>query len=74
VLPMFAGMHRFLPTLVMMQGFRLKELPVNHRPRLKGKSKYTIGNRLWVGLWDTFGVLWLRKRAFHYQIKTRSNR
>jgi dolichol-phosphate mannosyltransferase len=74
VLPMFAGMHRFLPTLVMMQGFRLKELPVNHRPRLKGNSKYTIGNRLWVGLWDTFGVLWLRKRAFHYQIKTRSDR
>jgi dolichol-phosphate mannosyltransferase len=74
VLPRFAGMHRFLPTLVLMQGFRLVELPVNHRPRLRGSSKYTIHNRLWVGLWDTFGVLWLRKRGFHYQIKTRSSR
>jgi dolichol-phosphate mannosyltransferase len=70
--PRFAGMHRFLPTLIMMEGFRLRELPVNHRPRLKGNSKYTIGNRLWVGLWDSFGVLWLRKRAFRYQIKARS--
>jgi dolichol-phosphate mannosyltransferase len=72
-LPQFAGMHRFLPTLVMIQGFRLSELPVNHRPRLRGDSKYTIGNRLWVGLADTFGVLWLRKRAFRYQIKARSD-
>ena len=73
VLPQFAGMHRFLPTLVMLQGFRLSELPVNHRPRLRGSSKYTIGNRLWVGLADTFGVWWLRKRAFRYQIKAQSD-
>jgi dolichol-phosphate mannosyltransferase len=72
-LPQFTGMHRFLPTLVMLQGFRLSELPVNHRPRLRGNSKYTIGNRLWVGLADIFGVLWLRKRAFRYQIKARSD-
>jgi dolichol-phosphate mannosyltransferase len=71
-LPRFAGMHRFLPTLVMMQGFRLMEFPVNHRPRRRGNSKYGIGNRLWVGLWDTFGVLWLRKRAFYYRISTLS--
>lgn len=73
VLPQFKGMHRFLPTLVMLQGFRLSELPVNHRPRLRGCSKYTIGNRLWVGLADTFGVWWLRKRAFRYQIKAQSD-
>jgi dolichol-phosphate mannosyltransferase len=73
-LPQFAGMHRFLPTLVVLQGFRLAEAPVNHRPRLKGQSKYTINNRLWVGLVDTFGVLWLRKRAFHYTIKITSDR
>jgi dolichol-phosphate mannosyltransferase len=72
-LPRFAGMHRFLPTLVIMEGFRLQELPVNHRPRLRGNSKYSIGNRLWVGLWDTFGVLWLRKRGFRYCIKARSD-
>lgn len=72
-LPQFAGMHRFLPTLVMLQGFRLSELPVNHRPRLRGSSKYTIGNRLWVGLADTLGVWWLRKRAFRFRIKAQSD-
>lgn len=71
-LPRFAGMHRFLPTLVAMQGGRLAETPVNHRPRLRGKSKYGLHNRLWVGLADTFGVLWLRKRAFRYTITSSS--
>ena len=71
-LPLFAGVHRFLPTLVAMQGFKLGEVPVNHRPRVKGKSKYTIHNRLWVGLLDVLGVLWLRKRAFHYVVAKRS--
>lgn len=71
-LPRFSGMHRFLPTLVAMQGFTLSEIPVNHRPRLRGKSKYGINNRLWVGLLDTFGVWWLRKRSFSYSIKTMS--
>jgi dolichol-phosphate mannosyltransferase len=72
-LPQFTGMHRFLPTLVALQGFRLAEAPVNHRPRMQGTSKYTINNRLWVGLVDTCGVLWLRTRAFHYQIKISSD-
>jgi len=71
-LPNFKGMHRFLPTLVAMQGFTLGELPVNHRPRLRGNSKYTINNRLWVGLVDTLGILWLRKRAFQYNIAKKS--
>jgi dolichol-phosphate mannosyltransferase len=71
-LPRFAGMHRFLPTLVSLHGFHLIELPVNHRPRRAGTSKYTIGNRLWVGLYDAFGVMWLKKRAFRYTIKTQS--
>ena len=68
-LPQFKGMHRFLPTIVAIKGFRLAEAPVNHRPRVYGKTKYYIKNRLWVGLVDTFGVLWLRKRAFHYKVK-----
>ena len=71
-LPRFAGMHRFLPTLAAMQGFRLSETPVNHRPRIKGESKYSIRNRLWVSLVDMFGIFWLKKRAFHYNIKTKS--
>jgi glycosyltransferase involved in cell wall biosynthesis len=71
-LPNFKGMHRFLPTLVAMQGFTLGELPVNHRPRTRGNSKYTINNRLWVGLVDTLGILWLRKRAFRYTVARKS--
>lgn len=71
-LPRFSGMHRFLPTLVALQGFSLAEVPVNHRPRLRGKSKYSINNRLWVGLVDTFGVIWLKKRAFRYRIGLKS--
>lgn len=67
-LPLFSGMHRFLPTLVTMQGFRLDEAPANHRPRLQGRTKYNIRNRLWIGLIDSFGVLWLKKRSFNYTI------
>jgi dolichol-phosphate mannosyltransferase len=71
-IPPFAGMHRFIPTFAAMQGFRITELAVRHRPRLHGRSKYTIRNRLWVGLLDVFGVWWLRKRAFHYKIASES--
>ncbi|WP_456324420.1 glycosyltransferase family 2 protein [Desulfonauticus submarinus] len=60
---LFKGMHRFLPTLIKIQGYKkILETPVNHRPRVRGKTKYNINNRLWVGLFDTFGVLWMRKR------------
>lgn len=72
-LPKFAGMHRFLPTLVAMQGFRLIETPVSHRPRLRGHTKYSINDRLWVGLADTFGVLWLQKRGFHFTVAEKSD-
>jgi len=72
-LPLYKGMHRFFPTLVAMQGFRLAEIPANHRPRLKGQTKYSINNRLWVGLWDSFGVMWLQKRGFQYKIVKHSD-
>jgi dolichol-phosphate mannosyltransferase len=68
-LPMFRGMHRFLPTLMKMRGVTMAEEPVNHRPRQEGKTKYTINNRLWVGLLDLFGVWWLRVRSFRYTIE-----
>jgi glycosyltransferase involved in cell wall biosynthesis len=61
-LPLFTGMHRFLPTLLRMQGGTLREIPVRHRPRVHGKSKYGIHNRLWVGLADLFAVRWMQKR------------
>lgn len=68
-LPLFNGMHRFIPTLVTMQGYHINEWPVNHRPRQRGKTKYTIHNRLWVGLLDCFGVFWLRKRNVHKKLR-----
>ena len=62
-IPLFAGMHRFLPTLVRIAGYtRIIEIPVHHRPRKRGMTKYGIQNRLWVGLADTFAVRWMRSR------------
>ena len=61
-LPPFHGMHRFLPALARMEGARITELPVHHRARRFGKSKYGIGNRLWRGIADLFGVFWLQRR------------
>jgi dolichol-phosphate mannosyltransferase len=60
--PVWRGMHRFLPTLVRLQGYPITEMPVNHRPRTKGVTKYGIGNRLWVGLADTLAVCWMQRR------------
>lgn len=67
-LPFFHGCHRFLPTLIAMQGFTWAEIPVNHRPRAGGRSKYGIHNRLWAGLRDCFGVRWLRARHRSWKV------
>lgn len=61
-LPAFDHMHRFLPALVQRQGGSIQSVPVNHRPRRHGASKYGIHNRLWVGIVDLFGVMWLKSR------------
>lgn len=60
--PVFTGMHRFLPTLLRLSGARVSELPVNHRPRLHGLPKYNIRNRIWRATTDLFGVRWLQSR------------
>jgi glycosyltransferase involved in cell wall biosynthesis len=62
-LPRFDGMHRFLPTLIRLQGGLVAEVPVSHRPRRFGQSKYTARNRAFASLRDAFGVRWLRRRA-----------
>jgi dolichol-phosphate mannosyltransferase len=61
-LPVFDGMHRFLPTLLRLQGARIVEVPVHHRPRRYGTPKYNVRNRLWRALADLFGVRWMQKR------------
>jgi dolichol-phosphate mannosyltransferase len=62
-LPVFVGMHRFFPALAKMRGFTVLEVPVNHRPRERGMSKYGLLNRAFRATADMFGVAWLRRRA-----------
>jgi len=68
-LPMFTGMHRFLPTLMRLQGARLAEMAVNHRPRRHGVSKYGNWERLKAGLYDLLAVRWMQSRWVDYKIK-----
>lgn len=65
---LYQGMHRFLPALFSIQGFRTKEIPVNHRPRTSGKTKYHFFNRSFNTLFDLFAVMWMRKRHLHYKV------
>jgi len=62
-LPYFDHMHRYLPALVKRAGFASQSVPVGHRPRTAGKSKYGMLDRLWVGIADLRGVAWLMRRA-----------
>lgn len=62
-LPGFDHMHRFLPALVIRQGGKVVSVPVNHRPRARGRSNYGLFDRLWIGIVDLFGVMWLMRRA-----------
>jgi dolichol-phosphate mannosyltransferase len=64
-LPFFDHMHRFLPALIQRNGGRTVSVEVNHRPRTRGTSNYGLHNRLWVGIVDLFGVMWLKRRMKH---------
>ncbi len=61
-LPHFDHMHRFLPALFIRAGGRVVSVPVNHRPRTRGRSNYGTLDRLWVGIFDLAGVYWLQRR------------
>ncbi len=65
----FVGMHRFFPTLVKMQGFRVTELPVRHHPRVHGASKYGVLNRAFRTFLDLLAVRWLKKRTIRYDVR-----
>jgi len=62
-MPRFDHMHRFLPALMIRRGGTVVSVTVNHRARQQGVSKYGLWNRLWVGIVDMFGVMWLKRRA-----------
>jgi glycosyltransferase involved in cell wall biosynthesis len=65
---LYTGMHRFLPTLVRMEGYKVAEMPVNHRPRRFGTSKYGAMNRAFRGLVDCLAVRWMSRRILNYRI------
>jgi dolichol-phosphate mannosyltransferase len=68
-LPAFDHFHRFLPALVIRAGGKVRSIDVGHRPRLKGRSHYGTWDRLWVGLYDLFGVMWLQRRALRVRAR-----
>ena len=68
-LKLYHGMHRFLPALFKIEGFRIMEVPVNHRERTKGTSKYNFFNRSFNTISDMLAVSWMRKRHLRYQIQ-----
>jgi len=67
-IPMFTGMHRFLPTLMKLEGAKVAEMRVNHRPRGKGVSKYGIWDRAWSAAYDLLAVRWMQKRHIGYVV------
>lgn len=69
-IPLYTGMHRFLPALFQIAGFQTKEVAVHHRQRKRGKSKYHLFNRGFSLLFDLLAVAWMRKRRLVYQIES----
>jgi glycosyltransferase involved in cell wall biosynthesis len=65
----FRGMHRFIPALVKGMDYKLTEIPVNHRPRVHGESKYKFGSRVFKATADMFAVRWLLSRQLKYEVK-----
>jgi len=71
---MFNGMHRFLPALFKIEGFRIQQIPVNHRERLRGKSNYNLFNRSFNTVADLWAVRWMKKRHLDYKIEAIQSR
>jgi dolichol-phosphate mannosyltransferase len=70
--PPYAGMHRFVPTLLKVAGFRVAEVPVHHRPRRYGYSKFGVRNRAWRAFLDLLAVRWMMRRRLRYAIVEQS--
>ena len=68
-IPMFRGLHRFLPAMILLQNERVIQIPVRHYPRIAGQAKFGLWNRLLVPLMDCFAYLWMKKKYINYQIK-----
>jgi dolichol-phosphate mannosyltransferase len=69
----FKGGHRFLPTLVKMEGFTVKEVSISHNPRLSGQSHYGFWNRVFKASADLLAVRWMKTRMIRYRIETKTD-
>lgn len=67
-IPMFKGLHRFLPAMILLQNGKIKQVPVRHYPRVAGKSKFHLWNRLFGPLSDCFAYLWMKKKYINYEV------
>ncbi len=68
-IPMFRGLHRFLPAMILLQNENIIQIPVRHYPRIAGQAKFGVWNRLLGPLMDCFAYLWMKKKYINYQIK-----
>ncbi|MCF6279359.1 MAG: glycosyltransferase family 2 protein [Flavobacteriaceae bacterium] len=68
-IPMFKGLHRFLPAMILLQNGKIKQIPVKHFPRIAGEAKYGLWNRLLGPLMDCFAYLWMKKKYINYEIE-----
>ena len=71
-IPMFKGLHRFLPAMVMLQDGKLKQVDIPNYPRLAGQSKFGMRNRLLGPLLDCFAYLWMKRKYINYKIEDKS--
>lgn len=67
-IPMFKGLHRFLPAMILLQNGKVKQVPVRHFPRIAGEAKFGVWNRLIGPLIDCFAYLWMKKKYINYHI------
>ncbi|WP_397362181.1 glycosyltransferase family 2 protein [Olleya sp. R77988] len=67
-IPMFKGLHRFLPAMIMLQNGKTKQIPVQHFPRVAGEAKFGVWNRLLGPLMDCFAYLWMKKKYINYEV------
>ena len=73
-LKLYRGLHRFIPTLLKMEGFTVTEIPVTNNPRLHGESKYGVWNRLFKSFHDLLAIRWMKSRLLNYQIEQHLDR
>src|SRR3954467_5962056 len=73
-LKLYRGLHRFIPTLLKMEGFTVTEIPVTNNPRLHGESKYGVWNRLFKSFRDLLAIRWMKSRLLNYQVELELDR